>query len=55
MSEMYRDEARVEHMHRAIKKIRQNLGKVDSATSSMIPIPISLRRLISTTTKDRCV
>ena len=30
MNENYRDEARVEHMHRAIKKIRQNLGKVDS-------------------------
>ena len=30
MSETYRDEARVEHMHRAIKKIRQNLGKIDS-------------------------
>ena len=30
MSEMYRDEARVEHMQRAIKKIRQNLAKVDA-------------------------
>ena len=30
MSEMYRDEARVEHMQRAIRKIRQNLAKVDA-------------------------
>ena len=28
MNEAYRDEARVEHMYRAVKKIRQNLGKV---------------------------
>jgi len=30
MSEAYRDEARIEHMHRAICKIRQNLSKVDA-------------------------
>ena len=30
MSEMYRDEARVEHMQRAIRKIRQNLAKVEA-------------------------
>ena len=30
MSEMYRDEARVEHMQRAIRKIRHNLAKVDA-------------------------
>ena len=30
MSETYRDEARVEHMNRAIGKIRQNLAKVDA-------------------------
>ena len=28
MNENYRDEARVEHMQRAIKKIRQHLAKV---------------------------
>ena len=28
MNENYRDEARVEHMHRAIKKIRHHLAKV---------------------------
>ena len=32
MSEMYRDEARIEHMSRAIKKIRQNLEKVSERT-----------------------
>ena len=30
MNENYRDEARVEHMQRAIKKIRQHLAKVGS-------------------------
>lgn len=28
MSELYRDESRVEHMNRAIKRVRQNLMKV---------------------------
>jgi len=30
MSETYRDEARVEHMYRAIRAIRKNLSKVDA-------------------------
>ena len=30
MNENYRDEARVEHMQRAIKKIRQHLAKIGS-------------------------
>lgn len=30
MNEVYRDEARVEHMQQAIKRVRQNLLKVDA-------------------------
>ena len=30
MNEMYRDEARVEHMNRAIQKVQKHLSKVDA-------------------------
>ena len=32
MKASYRDEARVEHMHRAIQQIRRRLSKVEAAT-----------------------